>query len=266
MALRSLRDAAEYADLAEFIRTKARGRKIFYAPNTGNWGDALIHFGTLQFLARSDISYRQLSRHDIFNLTLAIAPTGLQLPGTVLLAGGGGAWCNNYSVSRDFLSRCAALFEHVIVLPTTYALPALDLAPEQVTYFRRDQHHSADTIPQSLFCHDMAFFLELDGWIGTETLPSGNFFREDCERHPAAMPPADNLDISLMGDEQRHPLPFFRLLAKHRNIRTDRMHVAIASCLMGIPCELRPGNYPKSHDLFLSTIAPHFDNCSFIEW
>ena len=46
MALRNLRSSGEYAELAGVIRAYAFGRRLFYAPNVGNWGDALVHFGS----------------------------------------------------------------------------------------------------------------------------------------------------------------------------------------------------------------------------
>ena len=266
MALRNLRSSGEYAELAGVIRAYAFGRRLFYAPNVGNWGDALIHFGTLQFLHHHGISHQQLHRQAFINLQAALAPTGLRLPGAVLLAGGGGAWCRNYATSRDFLVQCGGLFDHVIVLPTSYELPPLDLHPGQVTYFRRDQHQSAATLPQSQFCHDMAFFLDFDAPAPAERLPLGNFFREDWERNPKAVLPDDNLDISLMGDDARNPMPFYRMLSRCARIRTDRMHVAIASCLLGIDCDLYPGNYFKAADVYRSSIAPHYGNCRLLDW
>lgn len=266
MGLRNLRGAGEYAELASVIRAYAFGRRLFYAPNFGNWGDALIHFGTLQFLHHFGIAHQQLRRQAIFNIREALAPTGMRLTGAVLLAGGGGAWCRNYATSRDFLVHCAGLFDHVIVLPTSYELPPLDLHPGQVSYFRRDHGASAASVPQSQFCHDMAFFLDFDAPAPAERRPVGHFFREDHERNPGAVMPEGNLDISQMGDDTRDPVAFFEMVSRAALVRTDRMHVAIASCLMGIDCELYPGNYFKAAEVHKASIAPHYGTCRLMSW
>jgi exopolysaccharide biosynthesis predicted pyruvyltransferase EpsI len=266
MALRNLRSSPEYKDLASLIRAYGFGRRLFYAPNIGNWGDALIHFGTLQFLQYFDIAVQQLHRNVFFNIRSALAPTGMRLPGAVLLAGGGGAWCSNYADSRQFLAHCGMLFDHVIVLPTSYELPQLDLHPDQISYFRRDHFASAAVVHKSQFCHDMAFFLDLDVSAVPSSQQVGNFFRTDRERNSASSIPPDNLDISLHGTDETHPLSFFETLARHGMTRTDRMHVAIASCLLGIQCDLYPGNYSKSADLFHSTIAANYPTCRLLSW
>ncbi|WP_395684862.1 hypothetical protein [Aestuariivirga sp.] len=266
MALKHLRHAPEYANLASTIRAYSFGRRLFYAPNIGNWGDALIHHGTLQFLHHHQIDCQQLPRLAFAHIRNSLACTGMRLSGAVLLAGGGGAWCRNYEDSRQFLSICGALFDHVIVLPTTFELPALDLHHSQVTYFRRDQFRSAESIPHSQFCHDMAFFLDLAVSGPAHGKEVGNFFRIDRERSAASSIPEDNLDLSLNGTDETDPAGFFQALAGHGRIRTDRLHVAIASCLLGLPCDLYPGNYFKSADLFRSSIETNYSSCSLISW
>lgn len=266
MALHNLRTSSEFRELASLIKAYGFGRRLFYAPNIGNWGDALIHCGTLQFFQHYGIAVQQLHRNVFINIRNALEPTGLRLPGTVLLAGGGGAWCRNYSDSRQFVSYCGMLFDHVIVLPTSYELPPLDLASGQITYIRRDHFASATVVPQSQFCHDMAFFLNLEIPAVSAASQPGNFFRVDCERNAASLIPHDNLDISLHGTDESQPGPFFETLARHQMVRTDRMHVAIASCLLGIDCELYPGNYSKSADLFRSSIATNYKSCRLMSW
>lgn len=266
MALQNLRHTTEYSQLAAFIRAAGAGRKLFYAPNIGNWGDALIHYGTLQFLAHHQIACQTLNRQVLANLCNALSSAGMRLEGVVLLAGGGGAWCSNYPDSRDFLSSFGGFFDHVIVLPTSYELGPLDLDPARVSYFRRDQFGSAGIVPESLFCHDMAFFLDLDIEVPARDPAVKNFFRIDRERHPGSMIPEDNFDISLRGNELSDPVPFFQALAGHQKIRTDRMHVAIAGCLLGTPCDLYPGNYFKSADVYRSSITTNYGLCSLVSW
>jgi exopolysaccharide biosynthesis predicted pyruvyltransferase EpsI len=264
--LKNLRTESDYSTLASIIKQKSVGRKLFYVPNSGNWGDGLINEGTIQFLTYHKITFKLLDRRTFVSINNALEKVDMRLSGSVLLAGGGGAWCNNYSASRQFVDMCGKLFDHVIVLPTTFELPPVQLPTERITYFRRDEYQSSKNSPVSLFCHDMAFFLSYDIHIPAARFSLGNFFREDEERNAVSVLPSDNLDISDFGHANKNSLQFFRILSNYERIRTDRMHVAIASCLLGIDCELFPGNYFKSRALFHSSIQPHYQTCSFRPW
>lgn len=193
MPLNTLRHTGEYQILADTIKKAASKKKVFYAQNWGNWGDGLIHRGTIQFFEAYGIEYLTLPRADVLSIRSAFGETGLKLKDAILIAGGGGAWCELWPGSRSFLESCADLFEHVVVLPTTYELPPLD--SEQITYFRRDQHESKINLPKSIFCHDMAFFLNEEIPEIDQTAPVGNFFREDKERSDQSINQYNNIDI-----------------------------------------------------------------------
>lgn len=266
MEMNNLRGTDEYANLADEIRNAARGQRIVYVPNTGNWGDGLIHFGTLQFLRYYKIPYVAVSRRVLTFLVGKTRAIESVLGRRVLVSGGGGAWCNNYSSSRNFVEKYAPLFGRTIVLPSTFELSEIPSDKGRITYFRRDKYESADRV-ESKFCHDMAFFLDysnsqLNGRDRNtgQRKSIGNFFRTDCESLGYAVP-ADNIDLSLLGSDQTKPLELFRHLQGYNQIRTDRLHVAIASCMLSLPCELFPGNYFKSSAVYRSSIEPNYQNC-----
>lgn len=266
MAFNNLRKSEDFDNLHTVIAEKGRGKKIFDAPNKGNWGDGLIHAGTVQFLNDKKIPFKQVGRPTFQAIQTAIEPTGMRLEGAILLAGGGGSWSKNYGGSRAFLTQCATLFDHVIVLPATYELPPLDLPSDRITYFRRDKFNSRETNPASNFCHDMAFYLNHDLVSSCPLIDVGNFFRDDKEKNQNSSLPPGNLDISMFGTEGKGTKPFFQLLTNYKSARTDRMHVAIACCLLGIECELFPGNYFKSSAVFKSSIETNFKTCRLGDW
>ncbi|MGP5600645.1 hypothetical protein ACTXOJ_16865 [Glutamicibacter arilaitensis] len=265
MNLKSLRTDQAFIRMADDIKEKCRGKKVVYVANVGNWGDGLIHKGNIQFLKYNDIEYRQMSRGTVEATVESLAKMSMRLEGVVLIAGGGGSWCDKWNGSRRFVEKVHRSFDSVIVLPTTYELSELKSATN-ITYYRRDKFLSAKSIPDSIFCHDAAFFLELDKKENNAVIESGNFFREDRERNPKARIFDDNLDLSLLANDTKPITPFFQILSNYQTIYTDRMHVAIAGSLLGRTVTLYPGSYAKSIDVYRSSIEPNYSSTKLGEW
>lgn len=264
--LSNLRNDDCYARLLDRIREVGSGKRIFFVPNIGNWGDALINAGTTQFLEAAGIEYTEISRPKVIQLRKALEGTGMRLDNTVLIAGGGGAFCETWPSTRNFLDANASLFDHTVLLPTTFELPPLDIDADRISYFARDRYTSLDNNPGSTFCHDMALYLQLGASVAGPVIEQGHFFRNDKERHPEAVMPEDNLDLSAQGHHQQPAPPFFQILAPYRKILTDRMHVAIAGSLLGREVVLYPGSYFKSIDVFRSSLEPHYPATRLSHW
>ncbi|GAB3273972.1 hypothetical protein [Arthrobacter pigmenti] len=264
--LDNLRNDDSFARLAERIKDVGSGKRIFFVPNIGNWGDALINAGTTQFLDAAGIEYTEINRPKVTQLRKALEGTGMRLDNTLLIAGGGGAFCETWPSTRNFLDANAALFDHTVLLPTTFELPPLDIDPDRISYFGRDRYTSLENNPDSMFCHDMAFYLQLQRSPAEPVIEQGHFFRDDKERHPEAVMPGDNLDLSAQGHHMQPAPPFFQILAPYRKILTDRMHVAIAGSLLGREVVLYPGSYFKSIDVFRSSLEPHYPSTSLGSW
>ena len=264
--LANLRQDPSYQELLETIRHHASGRRVLYAPNVGNWGDGLIHAGTVQFLRDNEIEFTQVARTKVAALRKALDGTGLRLENTLLISGGGGSFCKAWSGSRNFLDQHALLFDHVVLMPSTFELPPLDVDPSRVTYFARDRFSSPVYVPDSRFCHDMAFYLQFRGLDVPPSIDEGNFFREDKERHAKAKTPRGNLDLSMLGNHTQPARGFFQILANYKKIYTDRMHVAIAGSLLGREVVLYPGSYHKTADVFRSSIADNFPGTVLGSW
>lgn len=186
--LANLRKDRAFTDLASSIREFADGGRLVYVPNWGNWGDALIHRGTVQFLDHCGLDYVTMDRTEVERVAAAVATTGGKIEGAVLVNGGGGAWRSEKSGNRAFFSRVAPSFAKAVELPHTFEAPALALPGTDVLYVARDESLSRTTIPSAIFCHDMAFFLQLSSV--TRPDPRGRlgvFMRQDSERHPDAV-------------------------------------------------------------------------------
>lgn len=237
----------EFVKLQEEILRRAKRGPVYYLANPGNWGDALIRFGTLKFFANIGLNYRELTTRKINWLV------PLMTGGTVVY-GGGGAWCNTHNASERRVRALRKRF-HVIVLPSSYEQRIT--FGERVTFFARDFYESQQNNPQAIFCHDMAFYigrLKCSAGIGT-----GWFFRTDKESAGVLTPKSENCDLSAKGDTYSDMFPFFAHLARYAIVHTDRLHIAIASCLLGKEVHIYPGSYFKIRAVFKSSIEGAFD-------
>lgn len=242
---------APFAVLEERLKAACGRGPVYFLPNNGNWGDALIRQGTLDFLRDVGLHGRELtSRRRSWILPF--------LRGGTVLYGGGGAWCKLWNRSARTVARLASRF-HVVVLPSTYELR---VSIPRTTFFCRDLSESRQNMPAATFCHDMAFY------IGRPSAPgrgSGNgyFFRRDRESAGRIVIPAANNDLSMQGDHCSDVSPFFDEIGRFAVIHTDRLHVAIAACLLEREVHLYPGAYFKNRAVYLASMQAHFPNAHF---
>lgn len=253
--------------MANLIGEKADGRNIVYAPALGNWGDALIHKGILQFLDHYKFRYTTIMRPKIDAIRESLVGTNINLQDSVLLNCGGGSWCRNFHGTRDFVNRNWSLFSETIVMPSTYELEMITQAGDRVTYLSRDKERSLSTVPQATFRHDMALFLQLPEELPVvPEIENGYFMREDKERNGAAHSFKSSFDISLLGNQRSKITPFFKILNGYKHITTDRMHVAIAGAMLDKQVTLYSSDYFKAPAVFRSSLADKFPNVSLAEW
>jgi len=242
----------EFDQLRQTLQAACRDGPVCYLPNLGNWGDGLIRAGTLRFLEQSGIPFQEVEHVSRGQRWLPWRRRG------TLIYGGGGAWSNLWSHSMRTLKRVGHLFQHAVVLPSSFEL-RVDFP--KVNLFCRDRFESQINAPAALFCHDMAFCL------GPQSAPAGSgtgwFLRIDAESaHGLPIPPG-NVDLSQLGNHLSPPGPFFDAIAKYAVVHTDRLHVAIATCLLGRELHLYPGAYFKNRAVFQSSIEGRFPNVYF---
>lgn len=70
-------------------------------------------------------------------------------------------------------------------------------------------------------------------------------------------------DLSARGNERSPVGLFLDEISRYDEVHTDRVHVAIAACLMGRRCHVWPTSTPLLADLFASSIAPYFPKAVF---
>ncbi len=258
----------EFKNLAEIIKKKSAGYDIIYIPNPGNFGDGLIRYSTKQFLNDNKIPHHELNI-GYSNIKLQLLPRLLGPKKFFFIYGGGGAWCEYYDFGRKISEFISKFTDRLIVLPSTYSV---DTSNIKGTMFRRDKTKSIEYSPNSIFCHDMAFY--------TTVRKNPNFANFEAPKHEIGYLlrtdeesrldlnslPANNRDISTEGDHMDGADDFLRIISQYETIYTDRLHVCIGSCIVGRKVKLLTGSYFKIKAIYESSLEPFFsDNVSLIE-
>ncbi|MDN4504251.1 hypothetical protein QX776_17720 [Alteromonadaceae bacterium BrNp21-10] len=254
----------EFYGLAENLLSLSNNKPIIYVSNSGNWGDALIHAGTVAFFKHFEIPYVELPvTHSSLKRNLML--TKAKLKNQLIVLAGGGAWCDHYShlgtAAKNIMDRYN--FKNIVVLPSTYDKP---FNIDGFTFYRRDEYESKTFMPHATFCHDMAFFLEPLLLTSVPTKAVANVFRIDVESKGKIQLPEDNYDLSIMGTEHDGIFGFFDYLSKFETINTDRLHVSIGASILGKKVNLYEGSYFKNRAIFLSSLKAIYPNTEFKEY
>ena len=260
-------DLSNFLLLKNIIHDKALNKSIYYLANPGNYGDGLIREGTLDFFKEIGLEYRELyltksrdfPRGNQFHWRRSRHWKKACKNGGLLIFGGGGAWCHLWDHSK-IVETLANAFE-VIVLPSTYEKR---YAIDNVTFFRRDEEESKVSMPKSIFCHDMAFYLSKRTFTGSSVSSGiGYFFRSDAESAGQVSIPDNNRDISTEGNSLTPVQGFINAISSFHEIHTDRLHVSIAAALLNKKVHLYAGSYFKNKAVFKASLKPYFKNIKF---
>jgi exopolysaccharide biosynthesis predicted pyruvyltransferase EpsI len=260
-----------FEELAQVLRSRAVGKRVVFLQTDGNYGDALIRFGTECFFEDAGLDVDVLDMGSRWDKVTALL-TGFvdRLKDRVLFVySGGGGWARVCTVALCNVRRQLRVSPDVIVLPSTVQLCDLPRVP---TLFVRDRFESRAALPDAPFCHDMAFYLatiDPDRVLPGRREPRerlGIVFRTDNESRvvgPSSHP--KNFDLSAAGTHRDDARAFLRYLDRFEHVLTDRLHVGIGATLLGKDVSLVNGNYFKIRSIFKSSIEPFFPNCRLVE-
>ncbi|MBI1249055.1 hypothetical protein GC197_14585 [bacterium] len=247
-------NSVSFNQLKTFLSKIDSRKPIYYVANPGNWGDALIRYGTRKLFSDMGLEVIECLAEERDRLC------SHRDPGTVIY-GGGGAWCNLWQHAFGYV-KSYAKFHDCIVLPSTYDR---HFSVPRTTFFCRDQFESKQHMPESTFVHDLAFYIGDEFRSGTPTNRTGYFFRKDAEKSGRIELPQSNVDLSRQGSTDSHVGKFFEILDHCKVIHTDRLHVAIAGCLLHREVHLYPGSYFKNRAVFESSIRGVYSGTFFHE-
>lgn len=263
----NLKHHKEFENLADRFVSTIRRRPVVFVVNPGNWGDALIREGAECFLRHYQIDYVSVHLKDFEKRRIDLNDLKKRIghDDPVMVYNGCGAFTHHYSSLVTRVQRLAMHFSSVMLMPSTINTDLqLDRFPSDTHVFVRDRYESQAALPHSLFCHDMAFFLALAGRPPKKSV--GYFFRQDREA-PLGIPDIpneiENRDLSKFGKSQDPIDGFVRAIADCEVIYTNRLHVGIASALLGRKTFLSGNDYFKIRAIFESSIDGVFPNVHF---
>lgn len=225
---------------------------VVFVPSPGNWGDSLINAGSREFLRSYSLDYIEVRREAVLNLE---GTSELHV-----IVGGGGGWCKYWHSTPEFIMELLPKAGHLTVLPTTIAdAPSSPDPAENMTLFSRGlTGMERDDYPLK-YCHDMAF--HCSDAAGYKASVNGDMlaFRQDKESLKGTQP-AENFDLSLLGDGFTDPRGFYHALSRNARIQTDRLHIGIAAAQLGLDVQLYPSAYPKLQGVYTKSISGVFEN------
>lgn len=269
-----------------------REEQIYYKPNPGNGGDALIAAGAFITLRETNPSYKVITKQTELS----------ELENKIIIYAGGGNLIPEYNNCARFIKKVKDVCKHLIILPHTVNghFDLIRSLKERITIFCREEISynnlmSQDLQAQVFLDHDLALILDPERFfkIKSGSLPntlfymnkvrkvyklrSGktlNAFRTDVEKSDLKLP-FDNIDVStkinhnyLMYPEEvvnRTVADIFKFLNKYEVINTNRLHIAIAGVLIGKTVNMYGNSYYKNRAIFEYSLKEKFDNINFIE-
>ncbi|GLU26086.1 polysaccharide pyruvyl transferase family protein [Brucella sp. NBRC 12950] len=243
---------------------------VRFFPHSGNLGDGLITYATMQLLDHFGINYTTHRQDERFD-------------GEIIFVGGGGNM-----VEGRYEDVAKLIWEHretnrVILLPQSI-VGYDDIIKEthnNLTVFCREKlsfdHCSAaggrnDRIH---LCQDAALYLNSKHFKQAKAVGSGRLsaMRTDGESLGGERD-QNNIDVSLAwnGDVWTTPafvkaavLSMAEFVSQYKEVKTDRLHVAIMSALLGREVAMHPNNYFKNQAVFDHSIKERFNNVVFEE-
>jgi len=264
-----------------------RGRELFFRPNPGNAGDALISLSAIKLFEKNGIKYRIADEHS-------------DLQGQTVFYSGGGNLVKYYTHCADFISKWKSRVKELVILPHTINghRPLLSSLGENVTIFCRelktfDYIRSFENIKSVYLSHDLAFKLHfnedlvranspntlvkispsktvLKALLKKEKLPgffirridassSLNAFREDVEASGLEVPEG-NIDLSHWCNQkvdmvtkrimEESSARLASTINKFELIRTDRLHIAIAAAKLNKRVDFFNNSYDKNKTVY----------------
>ncbi|MCB4399485.1 polysaccharide pyruvyl transferase family protein [Synechococcus sp. MU1625] len=267
--------ALRHENLIRFLLdTTSPGETIQYIPNPGNAGDSLIALGTLQLMESLGLRVRLHKHRETFNKNDRV------------FYGGGGNFVPYYKQCREFILRNTHVQQLVLLPHTVHEQSDVleKIGPNMVLFARerRSFRHLTQHMryPENArIDHDLAFA------IGPSTIQSLikndlghrsgclHAFRTDKEATKIEIPP-DNSDLSHMCKTINNTQTLegitessraiFEAIAPYAEIKTNRLHIAIASALLNKKTIMGSNSYFKNSGVYRYSIKQNFSNVKFV--
>jgi len=277
-------------NILNFLK-KYTEKKIYYKPNPGNGGDALIAAGAFKI-------FKQLN----LDVEIIKGTNYDHLKNKIVLYAGGGNLVNEYTNCANFIQANKDKVEELIILPHTVnghkeLLSSLD---ERVTLFCREEYSynklKSENLKINIFLdHDLAFYLDpidfsarsgptiskrlyatqmLKKMIFSKDRKTLMAFRVDAEKTLIEIP-KDNIDVSnainhvvaMYPESMVHKTvqDLFQFLNYFDTIKTNRLHIAIAGALLKKEVFMYSNSYYKNKAIFEFSLKGKYKNVVFYD-
>lgn len=283
-------------DYGEISRTLERfhGERIIFVPNLGNAGDSLLNLGALNLLNRIGLEYEigALTSNTGGRVVICGGGGNLVHPYPDLRnfidknEPGAAAFVVLPHTVRAWPETLAAMGSHSIIFARE---------PQSLAYLEAHLEQA-----RAALSHDMAFMLNPENFGALRQPFSSHFertrlrrhlvrairlgrmalarrrnegaplqaFRTDVEARAGQTLPTVNFDLSQMfaADDMSAwscattARTLAAAISPYGAVRTDRLHVAILSTLMGKQVQMFDNAYGKNRDVFLHSMHGYFNN------
>jgi GR25 family glycosyltransferase involved in LPS biosynthesis/exopolysaccharide biosynthesis predicted pyruvyltransferase EpsI len=271
--------------IADFLK-QFKGEEVAYFPNPGSGGDSMISCGTYTAFAKARIVARTVSIDD-------------DVSDRTLFIGGGGNLVPLYKDIRAAIERFAGSAKRIVILPHTIR-GNQDLLRDlggNVTIFCRDIKSLQYLESLRLNCdvilaHDMSFHINArqildndalsmrttDTWvdllrnkeIDEESIGNKkhmNMIRSTKDSISRQIPNLDIAGLFSLGITKDHAYAstwcILKTLSLLESVETDRMHVAIASGMLNLSCNLRDNAQGDNGAVYDTSLKDNFPNVRF---
>ena len=285
-----------YDELEYLLRQ--RKEKIIYVPNDGNAGDSFIAHATYQFLDRLRVPYTIGNLHSSYpNQTIICGGGGNLVPYyhsmVDFIRRNQGAWreliilphtirghsevlCNlqkncyvfcREKPSYEFVQKCAPhaniFLSHDLAFSCDFEQTKKQMSLYYLHYMIYALRHFRST-----WRHARSVQREVARAAKTRKQPDVlNAFRTDLEM-TAIDVPEDNIDVShvfttmkFLPIEALHTtFVMLRFIEQFQVVRTNRLHVAIMSAMLGLEVYFYDNSYGKNRDVYIHSMQGRFPN------
>jgi len=274
-----------------------KDQHIYYMPNPGNGGDALIAYATFCLFDKLGLKY-------------SIINAQTDVKDKIVFIGGGGNLVKEYDTLSNFIHSNLNTIKELVVLPHTINShqELIKKMGNNVTLLCREQmsYDYVTQLNQNCRCYlieDLAFTLPIDTlrqklrknilpiflrqyvfkmfryqgqvirpWWNILFGQTLNAFRIDSER-TQIVKPKNNMDLSLLilydksmcdkNSVERNVIDILSVLNKYSTVKTNRLHICIGAALLGKKVMFHPNSYYKNESIYLFSLKDKFPN---VEW
>jgi exopolysaccharide biosynthesis predicted pyruvyltransferase EpsI len=208
------------------VFTPLQGKRIGYVRPSGNVGDGLIEWATVQLF-------------DVFSVDWRLVDPRADCDVDEIVFGGGGNMGTMYPENWRLRGACLQLGIPVTIFPQSYHSP--EPRPFARVYARETA--SLRLEPRASLAPDLALGLDYTAQAGRK-FACGVFLRRDRERALSRRWwTADPVKRC------RSPRDYVELAARFEDLITDRLHFAICGLIAGCRTTLLPNSYHKNRSM-----------------